>query len=91
VKVAAKQLQNHLGEYLQQVKAGEVIDVTDRGKVVAELRPKPLTAKGEAEILRRLAAEGALAPGENLHDDFEPYPLARRGKRASRMVIDDRT
>jgi prevent-host-death family protein len=91
VKVAAKQLQNRLSQYLEQVKAGEVIHVTDRGKVVAELRPTSPAAKGDEEILRRLTAEGALTPGENRHEDFEPYPVVRRGKRASQMLIEDRT
>lgn len=91
VKVAAKQLQNRLGEYLQQVKAGEVIHVTHRGKVIAELRPTSPAAVGEEQILRRLAAEGLLTPGENQHEDFAPYPLVRRGKRASQMIIEDRT
>ena len=91
VKVGTRALKNHLAEYLEQVKAGEVIHVTDRGKVIAEIRPRSSAANGEAEILRRLAAEGLITPGEKRQDDFAPYPLARRGKSASQMIIEDRS
>ncbi len=37
--VGVKQLKARLSEYLRSVKAGEVILVTDRDEVVAELRP----------------------------------------------------
>jgi prevent-host-death family protein len=90
VKIGTRALKSHLGQYLQRVKAGEVIYVTDRGKVVAEIRPAP-PEEGEDRILRRLAAEGLVTPGEGRHEDFAPFPVARRGKRASQMIIDDRT
>jgi prevent-host-death family protein len=90
VKIGTRALKNHLGEYLQRVKAGEVIYVTDRGKVVAEIRPAPRAEEGEEQILRRLAAEGLVTPGEGRHEDFAPFPVARRGKRASQMIVEDR-
>jgi len=37
--VGVKQLKARLSEYLRSVKAGEIILVTDRDEVVAELRP----------------------------------------------------
>jgi prevent-host-death family protein len=37
--VGVKQLKARLSEYLRLVKAGEVVLVTDRDEVVAELRP----------------------------------------------------
>jgi prevent-host-death family protein len=90
-EVGTRALKNRLGEYLEQVKAGQVIQVTDRGKVIAEIRPRSPGAKAEAEVLRRLAAEGVVTQGESRHEDFAPYPVTRRGKRASRMIIEDRT
>ncbi len=90
MKIGTRALKNHLGEYLQRVKAGEVIYVTDRGKVVAEIRPAPRAEEGEEQILRRLAAEGLVTPGEGRHEDFAPFPVARRGKRASQMIVEDR-
>ncbi len=37
--VGVKQLKSRLSEYLRLVRSGETILVTDRGEVVAELRP----------------------------------------------------
>jgi len=58
--VGVKQLKARLSEYLRAVRAGEVILVTDRDEVVAELRPaRPLPPPSEAEdTLQQLAAEG---------------------------------
>ena len=38
-KVGIRELKNHLSQYVRQVEAGDVVVVTDRGRVVAELRP----------------------------------------------------
>jgi prevent-host-death family protein len=90
MKVGARELKNRLGHYLRQVKAGETVHVTDRGKVVAELRPSAPAKTGEEEALRRLAAEGAVTLGAGRHEDFKPYPVIRGRKLASRTIIEDR-
>ncbi len=56
--VGVKQLKARLSEYLRAVRAGEVILVTDRDEVVAELRPaRPLQPPAESEDpLEELAA-----------------------------------
>ena len=38
-EVGIRELKNRLSEYVRRVKEGEVIQVTDRGQTVAELRP----------------------------------------------------
>ena len=62
--VAVKELKNRLSQSLREVAAGEVVLVTDRGKVIAELR-RPLTgARLDFEqSLEPLVAQGLLAPG----------------------------
>ena len=63
--VAIKELKNRLSAYLHEVKKGEVVLVTDRGKVVAELR-RPRSERlpsGLDEALERLEAEGVLVTG----------------------------
>jgi prevent-host-death family protein len=60
-----RELKAHLSGYLRDVERGEVVLVTDRGRVVAELRPA-----GEAERAlspadlryRKLVADGLLRP-----------------------------
>jgi hypothetical protein len=37
--VGIRELKNRLSQYIRDVRAGEVVLVTDRGEVVAELRP----------------------------------------------------
>lgn len=38
-EVGIRELKNRLSEYIRMVREGEVVMVTDRGEVVAELRP----------------------------------------------------
>lgn len=38
-EVGIRELKNRLSEYIRLVREGEVVMVTDRGEVVAELRP----------------------------------------------------
>jgi antitoxin (DNA-binding transcriptional repressor) of toxin-antitoxin stability system len=87
--VAIKELKNRLSAYLREVRNGEVVLVTDRGRVVAELRqPSPGAALAVHErALERLAAEGVLLPG--LPQDpraYRPSPLERPV--ASRDLLD---
>lgn len=60
--VGIKQLKARLSEYPRAVKAGEVIRVTDRDEVVAELRPaRPLPPPAESEDpIEELAAAGEI-------------------------------
>ncbi len=65
--VGVRELKARLSRYLREVQTGEVILVTDRGRVVAELRaPGPAVgAESDADrALRRLAESGALWIGE---------------------------
>ena len=55
--VGLRQLKNHLSRYVRDVRAGETILVTDRGQVVAELRPPGVP--GEADDLPAPLLESA--------------------------------
>jgi antitoxin (DNA-binding transcriptional repressor) of toxin-antitoxin stability system len=64
--VAVRELKNHLSMYLRDVRAGEVVLVTDRGRVVAELRQPTSAVLPPSDIdlgLARLCAEGVLESG----------------------------
>lgn len=54
--VGIKQLKARLSEYLRLVKAGEVVLVTDRDEIVAELRPARRQRPGAASPEERLQA-----------------------------------
>jgi len=63
--VAVRELKNRLSAYLREVASGEVVLVTDRGKVVAEIRrPSVDTTQSPSEVaLQRLVDDGLLTIG----------------------------
>jgi antitoxin (DNA-binding transcriptional repressor) of toxin-antitoxin stability system len=64
--VNIRALKDRLSAFLRDVQRGDVILVTDRGRVVAEIRPPTieLSATGTATgKLRRLATEGVVKLG----------------------------
>ena len=65
--VGVRELKANLSRYLRDVEQGEVVLVTDRGRVVAELRAAPETATPESAVdrgLRQLAARIPLSVRE---------------------------
>jgi antitoxin (DNA-binding transcriptional repressor) of toxin-antitoxin stability system len=75
--VGIRDLKNRLSEYVREVRGGEEILVTDRGEVVAELRP-PTPPEARASIhpgLAALARRGILVLGKaNSPDLYAPLP-----------------
>jgi prevent-host-death family protein len=59
-EVGIRELRNHLSRYLDRVKGGEEVTVTDRGRAVARLTP--IT---ESRPFDRLVAEGRITPAIN--------------------------
>ena len=60
-RIGVRELRQHASRYLEQVKAGEVIEVTERGKLVALLiSPTPAAA-----VRDRLVASGRLVPAKS--------------------------
>ena len=56
-----RELRQHASRYLEQVKAGEVVEVTERGKLVALLvSPSPAVAGRD-----QLIASGRLVPAKS--------------------------
>jgi antitoxin (DNA-binding transcriptional repressor) of toxin-antitoxin stability system len=61
--VGVKELKARLSEYVRLARAGETVLITDRGEVVAELRPPHRQRPGREsldEILQELADTGQL-------------------------------
>lgn len=88
--VGTKELKNRLSEYLRRVQQGETVYVTDRGRIVAELKPVSAAAAPEEEVLQTLAAEGILTAASGDHEEVPLRRRLRKGKLASRMIIEDR-
>lgn len=89
MNVGTKELKNRLSHYLRCVRQGEIVRVTDRGEVVAELRPVQRPEGDDDRGLQALEALGLVTVGSGRFGDFSPV-RARRGKRASGVVIEDR-
>ncbi|HTT84374.1 MAG TPA: type II toxin-antitoxin system prevent-host-death family antitoxin [Rhizomicrobium sp.] len=63
--VGLRELKNGLGAYIERVRRGERIGVTDRGRLIAELAPAS-APRSDAEKLSMLARRGELTPGRRL-------------------------
>lgn len=59
-RIGIRELRQHASRYLERVKAGEVVEVTERGKLIALLvSPTPAVASRD-----RLIASGRLIPAK---------------------------
>ena len=92
--VGIRELKARLSRYLQDVQAGEVILVTDRGRVVAELRQpgsRVGTYTDADRVLSRLAESGGLRVGEP-HDPhaYRPSPLRAPPGTAADLLAEER-
>jgi prevent-host-death family protein len=86
--VAVKELKNRLSHYLREVAAGEVVLVTDRGKVVAELRRAATDMRVDLDrSLDPLVSQGVLLLG--LPQDPRAYRRSRATlRRPSQALLD---
>lgn len=57
IEVGVRELRNNLSRYLDRVRQGEEVVVTDRGSAVARVLPV-----GAERVLDRLIAEGVVTP-----------------------------
>lgn len=76
-RIGVRELRQHASRYLERVKAGETVEVTDRGRLVALLVP-PTSATTARE---RLIEQGRLTAGRG--------PLVFPHRRAAAQRTDD--
>jgi prevent-host-death family protein len=69
VEVGIRELREHLSRYLDRVRAGEEIVVTDRGRAIARVLPV-----GAERALDRLIAEGLVTPAQRPRRAARPTP-----------------
>jgi prevent-host-death family protein len=81
-EVGVRELRQNLSVYLRRVKAGESVEVKERGRRVAVLAP----VSARASVLDRLVAAGRATPATEDLLALGP-PLGRRpSRRASRAL-----
>ena len=81
--VGLRELKNQLSRYVQRVRSGETVFITDRGEVVAELSPPRKTSStGEAiTTLEEMRRKGLLHGGGLNKPSL--YPVLGRGLKHS--------
>ena len=71
-RVGVRELRQNLSVYLDRVKAGETLEVTEHGQPVARLGPR---AAADTSSIERLIAEGrATAPTQDLSTWLRSHP-----------------
>jgi antitoxin (DNA-binding transcriptional repressor) of toxin-antitoxin stability system len=92
-EVGIRELKNHLSEYVRLVRAGEVVMVTDRGEVVAELRPPGLGGQVVDRYpgLEEMARRGQVRLGEPNRPGLYPrLPDVMPPGAAARLLDEER-
>jgi prevent-host-death family protein len=91
--VGVRELKNRLSEYLRDVRSGEIVLVTDRGEVVAEIAPPGSRAPDPSVPagLVALAKKGLLTLGTPGDSTVYPaLPRKRRRYRAAQLLDEER-
>ena len=91
--VGVRELKAHLSRILRELQAGDPILVTDRGRVVAELRRPGSPARAESPLdraLGQLAAEGSMRLAEPTPDPYLPSPIESPAGTAQSLLTEDR-
>ena len=83
MEVGVKELRNNLSRYLEKVRDGEEVVVTDRGRAIARVLPI-----GAERALDRLIAEGVVTPALRARRGAVK-PVKTRGP-VSELVADQR-
>jgi len=88
MQVGVRELKNQLSSYIRRVEAGERVEVTSHGRVVAEL-VAPARQKRKAESkFEKLIRAGLIRPPEEDGDPLEDWPDIRLPRGTAQMLID---
>lgn len=83
MEVGVRELRNNLSRYLERVRGGQEVAVTDRGHAIARVLPI-----GTERVLDRLIAEGVVTPAPRAKRPAGK-PIKSRGT-VSDLVADQR-
>jgi len=86
-QIGVRELKAHLGKWLQQVKAGQTVIITERGKPIGQIAPLPAS---QTERMHALAASGLIGQiGEKL-PSAEPTVVNRGPHPISDLISEER-
>jgi prevent-host-death family protein len=86
-RVGTRELKSHLSEYLRRVKAGQIVVITERGKVIGHIAP---AAPSLEERMQALEDNGFLVRGIGKLKQHRPTIINRSDRLISDIVIEDR-
>lgn len=92
-QVGVRELRTHLSRYLDEVKAGGVIIITEHGKPIGHIAPPLLTSPAPTTLAERMQAleeAGLLEIGQGVFFVAEPLPRLREDILVSDLLIEDR-
>ena len=89
-RIGIREFQKHLSSHLRELKEGDTLVITKRGKAVARLVPVDLPeVPVEEKFLRLIEAGLASWSGRKLSPDIPTFPV-RGPKTVAEMLIEDR-
>jgi antitoxin (DNA-binding transcriptional repressor) of toxin-antitoxin stability system len=91
--IGVRELKANLSRVLREVQSGEAVLVTDRGRVIAELRrpdAASVSASPVERALLRLAADGHVRLAEPLPEPYAASPLKSPAGTARDLLREDR-
>src|SRR5215210_2111006 len=91
ISTGIRDLKNNLSRYIRRVARGERFLVTDRGRVVAELR-QPDVSDGTADVseapYQRLVDSGVIRPATSTGDPLADWPRFKLARGTAAALID---
>lgn len=91
--VGIRELKARLSSILREVQRGDAVLVTDRGRVVAELRKPGVASWVESpadRALARVASQGHLRLAERSTDPYPASPIKTPEGTAAELLADER-
>lgn len=85
--VGIRELKNNLSQYLDKVKQGDSLAITDRGKIIAYILPAEKSPNYE-ELIRMVREDTAAWSGGKPAGSLKP--AVAKGKPVSEIVVEER-
>jgi len=85
--VSIRELKSRLSHYLRLAKAGQIVEITERGKPVGRILPVASSLEERIEAARR---SGLVSWNGQKLKPFEPVAEVRTKKRVADLVVEER-
>jgi prevent-host-death family protein len=92
-QVGVRELKTHLSRYLDEVKLGGIVIITEHGKPIGHIAPlpaAPLVPPTLAERMQALEEAGLLTRGEGKLEPRQPEPCLNTNILVSDLLVEDR-